>query len=57
MRPLARIFESGDQARDAAEKLKAAGFDEDSTFVMLPPTASVAATSTLANLSRRQGNL
>ncbi|MFN2287865.1 MAG: hypothetical protein ABR578_05985 [Chromatocurvus sp.] len=45
---MARIFESGDQARDAAEKLKAAGFDEDSTFVMAPPTPSGAATSTLA---------
>ncbi len=46
MRPLARIFESGDQARDAAEKLKAAGFDEESTFVMAPPAASGAASST-----------
>lgn len=45
MRPLARIFESGDQARDAAEKLKAAGFGEDSTFVMVPPAASGTANS------------
>ncbi|MFN2329711.1 MAG: hypothetical protein ABR612_12415 [Chromatocurvus sp.] len=48
MRPLARIFESGDQARDAAEKLKAAGFDEDRLFVMAPPADSGAATATEA---------
>ncbi|WP_144244479.1 hypothetical protein [Pseudohaliea rubra] len=31
---MARIFESGDQARDAAKKLEAAGYDGDKIFVM-----------------------
>src|SRR6056297_1829329 len=43
MKPVVRIFDSGDHARDAAEKLRAAGFETDSIFVMAPPAAPVSA--------------
>ncbi|HKK23839.1 MAG TPA: hypothetical protein VJ947_09150 [Pseudohaliea sp.] len=43
MKPVARIFESGDQARDAARKLEAAGYDADKIFVMAPAAAPAAA--------------
>jgi hypothetical protein len=43
MKPVARIFESGDQARDAAHKLEAAGYDADKIFVMAPAAAPAAA--------------
>jgi len=43
MKPVARIFESGDQARDAAKKLEAAGYDADKIFVMATATAPAAA--------------
>ena len=39
MKPVARIFESGDQARDAGKKLKAAGYGDDKVFVMAPAAA------------------
>lgn len=34
MKPVARIFDSGDQAHDAAKKLEAAGYDADKIYVM-----------------------
>ena len=43
MKPVARIFESGDQARDAGKKLEAAGYDADKIFVMAPAAAPAAA--------------
>ncbi|MEQ8514561.1 MAG: hypothetical protein RIC38_03065 [Chromatocurvus sp.] len=45
---MTRIFDSGDQARDAGEKLLAAGFGTDTTFVMAPvSTPSVGGTETM----------
>jgi hypothetical protein len=43
MKPVARIFESGDRARDAAHKLEAAGYETDKIFVMAPAAAPAAA--------------
>ena len=45
MKPVARIFESGDQARDAGKKLEAAGYDHDKTFVMAPAAAPTPASA------------
>jgi hypothetical protein len=42
MKPVARIFDSGDNARDAASKLEAAGYEADLIFVMAPAVAAPA---------------
>lgn len=39
MTPVARIFDEGDQARDAARKLEAAGYEVSRTFVLAPAPA------------------